>query len=384
MFYIHGGGFVTGSGNDDLYGPDFLMDYNVILVTCNYRLNALGFISVDTKEVPGNAGLKDQIAALQWVKRNIRRFGGDPDMVTIFGQSAGATCVGLHLLSPAAKGLFKRAILMSLSFFNPFSTPFAHKARAFNLGRRLNIYTSDPNELIKSLRDIPAEKIVATRPSILFSEEEAPDSPILTTYFTPLVEKNLGSYHYLTKELLDLKNQGIYNDADLLMGYTNAEGITNTLLLQNQILRYYPKYKELYVPVQISRVKSSAKVLRIGDIVETYYFGNDTVTLTNICKFIRYYSFAFYRFGIHYYMDNLVTKSSSTRRYFYEFALYSSRNAYSEPAAQRYGIRQAGHRDDLPYLFAGPGYNLTKEIDKEAREYIDLMCSLYTNFAKYG
>lgn len=109
MVWFHGGGFHMGSGDTDLYGPDYLLepgaaDEGVVLVTLNYRLGPLGFLSVPAAGVPGNAGLKDQAAALRWVRDNIAVFGGDPDRVTIFGESAGGTSVQMHLLSPVSRG----------------------------------------------------------------------------------------------------------------------------------------------------------------------------------------------------------------------------------------------------------------------------------------
>lgn len=73
-----------------MYGPDYILPENVILVTFNYRLGVLGFLNTGTEEAPGNAGLKDQILALRWVRDNIKAFGGDPENITIAGQSAGA------------------------------------------------------------------------------------------------------------------------------------------------------------------------------------------------------------------------------------------------------------------------------------------------------
>lgn len=97
MFFIHGGAFKSGSGNIDHYGPDFLVQYGIVLVTINYRLEALGFLCLDTAEVPGNAGMKDQVTALKWVHENIANFGGDPKNVTIFGESAHQyPCTYLH------------------------------------------------------------------------------------------------------------------------------------------------------------------------------------------------------------------------------------------------------------------------------------------------
>ncbi|KAH1014325.1 hypothetical protein HUJ04_003179 [Dendroctonus ponderosae] len=100
MFFIFGGGFREGNSSKLFYGPDFLMERgNVILVTFNYRLGAFGFISTEDEVLPGNAGLKDQNLALQWTYENIIYFGGDPNKITIFGESAGGASTGLHLVS---------------------------------------------------------------------------------------------------------------------------------------------------------------------------------------------------------------------------------------------------------------------------------------------
>lgn len=89
MFFIHGGGFAEGSGMDYYFGPDFLIEKDVIVVTINYRLGAFGFLALGTSDFSGNMGLKDQHMALQWVNDNIQRFGGDCDRITVFGHSAG-------------------------------------------------------------------------------------------------------------------------------------------------------------------------------------------------------------------------------------------------------------------------------------------------------
>lgn len=87
--YIHGGGFSEGSGNNFFYGPDFLLDEGVIVVTINYRLGTFGFMSLNTRIYSGNMGLKDQQMALKWTHRNIQAFGGDKRRITLMGQSAG-------------------------------------------------------------------------------------------------------------------------------------------------------------------------------------------------------------------------------------------------------------------------------------------------------
>lgn len=93
MLFIHGGGFTSGSGHEMLYGPEFLLEEDIILVTGNYRLSALGFMSTFTDEFTGNYGMKDQVLMLKWIQQNIAHFGGNPSKVTLFGESAGAASV---------------------------------------------------------------------------------------------------------------------------------------------------------------------------------------------------------------------------------------------------------------------------------------------------
>uniref|UniRef100_A0A1I8N4W4 Carboxylic ester hydrolase n=1 Tax=Musca domestica TaxID=7370 RepID=A0A1I8N4W4_MUSDO len=100
IVYLHPGGFYLFSGISlDAGGQNFL-DRDIVLVTLNYRLGSLGFLALGNEQAPGNMGLKDQVMALRWVQQYVRRFGGDPSSVTLWGYSAGAMSVGLHMMSP--------------------------------------------------------------------------------------------------------------------------------------------------------------------------------------------------------------------------------------------------------------------------------------------
>lgn len=106
MVWIHGGGFKTGSSETDLHGPEYLLSEDIVLVTFNYRLGILGFLRFEDSSlgISGNAGLKDMVMVLKWVQKNIECFGGDPNNVTIFGESAGGAAVHYLVLSSLAKG----------------------------------------------------------------------------------------------------------------------------------------------------------------------------------------------------------------------------------------------------------------------------------------
>ncbi|MFG2501062.1 carboxylesterase/lipase family protein [Streptomyces sp. NPDC048441] len=135
MVFVHGGGFVAGSTRASLYdGTAFARD-GVVLVTLNYRLGIAGFL--DLPGSPRNRGLLDVLAALRWVRENIAAFGGDPDQVTLFGQSAGATLTGAVIAAPESRGLVRRAIVQSgsgLGAFSPEQAARVTKAAAAALG----------------------------------------------------------------------------------------------------------------------------------------------------------------------------------------------------------------------------------------------------------
>jgi para-nitrobenzyl esterase len=130
MVWIHGGGLISGTAGDPLYDGSALAQDGVVVVTFNYRLGALGWLGLgwlgsgalsddDEEDGIGNYGMKDQIAALRWVRDNISAFGGDPDNVTIFGSSSGANAVAMLMASKRATGLFQKAIIQSASFREP-------------------------------------------------------------------------------------------------------------------------------------------------------------------------------------------------------------------------------------------------------------------------
>lgn len=153
IVYIHGGSFSWGDAKSQA-GPQYLMDREVVLVSFNYRLGALGFMSVGTEEIPGNAAMKDMALVLQWVNRNIINFGGNPNKVTLVGWSAGALAVHALMLSPMVEGLFHRVVAISESLAGLRSLPKDYLSLAMRYGERLNCPTTEINSLIECLRNV--------------------------------------------------------------------------------------------------------------------------------------------------------------------------------------------------------------------------------------
>ncbi len=204
MLWIHGGGGVVGRGDDD---GAILATKGVVVVTINYRLGVFGWLSHPalTAESPhqssGNYGLLDQIAALQWVHRNIAKFGGDPANVTIFGHSSGGEYVACLMLSPLARGLFKRAIMQSgvpLDLHPSVHHPGGKVASAEQLGVELahKLAAGDDANVLKNLRSASTEDlfkaaangrfdvvvdgwVLPDQPLVMFTHHEQADVPII-------------------------------------------------------------------------------------------------------------------------------------------------------------------------------------------------------------
>ena len=168
MVYIHGGSLTTGQPSYSEYNGENLARKGIIVVNFGYRLNVFGYLATEqlATESPngttGNYGLLDQIAALQWVRANIGAFGGDPDQVTICGESAGASSVNALCVSPLSEGLFRRAIAesSSISAKQPYHT-FRTLEAALEMGS--NIMAEFGASGMDDLRAVPAEKLVDTK-----------------------------------------------------------------------------------------------------------------------------------------------------------------------------------------------------------------------------
>jgi para-nitrobenzyl esterase len=207
LVWVYGGGFDNGSAAMPLYWGDRLAKRGIVVVTVAYRVGPLGFLAHPelTRESPnhtsGNYGLMDQIAALEWVKRNIAAFGGDPTRVTIAGQSAGAMSVSILMASPRAKGLFHRAIGQSGGFFEPVQiAPSYLLANAERDGEAFAKSLGAPS--LAALRKLPAATVLKGR---------APSGT------HPVVEP-----HVLPMTPFDAFAKGAQNDVPILVG-VNAE-----------------------------------------------------------------------------------------------------------------------------------------------------------------
>ncbi|BHF84102.1 hypothetical protein SprV_0902725200 [Sparganum proliferum] len=171
MVWIHGGNLVTGSANLEIYNGAYLAsEMGVIVVSIQYRLGPLGFLCLGSPGIPGNMGLMDQIAALEWVRRNIAYFGGNPSQITIFGQGSGAVSAALHILSPISSNLFQQAILQSGSALSGWAVESVEsateKAKIFARLSGCQVSEASPTYLKETetcLRSVEASSLVVNQ-----------------------------------------------------------------------------------------------------------------------------------------------------------------------------------------------------------------------------
>ncbi|KAL4229722.1 Carboxylesterase 5A [Mactra antiquata] len=209
LFWIHGGSYQFGSGGE--YDGRILAQQGIIVVTVNYRLGALGFLSTDDDVARGNYGLLDQWLALTWVKENIDRFHGDRDKITISGQSAGGGSTSLHMFSPLSEGLFNSMILQSGCALSPWSIyrpPHTVRTQTEALATTLGCTTSDSVAMVNCLRNVDANKLVNAQIT----------APPMISIFAPRVDGHF--IHDLPEKLLE---QGQYSRVNILNGFVPDE-----------------------------------------------------------------------------------------------------------------------------------------------------------------
>jgi para-nitrobenzyl esterase len=223
MVWIHGGGFVVGSGAEPRYDGARLAARGIVVVTVNHRLNALGFLAhpeltaESDHRASGAYGFLDLVAALQWVQRNIAAFGGDPDKVTIAGESAGSHATSALMASPLAKGLFARVIGESGAMFaSPTRAPASREqaeAAGLDFMRRLGA------DSLAEMRALPADAILAAAPGLGFR-------PIIDGWFLPRSPAEI----FAARQ---------HSDVPLMAGWNKDEGFNFTLLQGADAKRAY-------------------------------------------------------------------------------------------------------------------------------------------------
>ena len=352
MVWIYGGAFVGGMTSIPAYDGAPLAEKGVVLVSVSYRLGAFGFLAHPelTKESgkgSGNYGLQDQIAGLRWVKDNIAKFGGDPNRVTIFGESAGGMSVSMLAASPAAKGLFHRGISQSGGHFGP--------ARVGTVAGA----TSPPLRVAEGigqgfLKKLGAVDLTAAR-QLTADRIQAALGPGLQGAFWPVFDGDV-----LPGDQYELYLAKRFNDTPVLLGSNSDEGVT-----------FAPATA---TPAALEALVRTAYGARADDILAAYPHATEREASQSMRDVLRDTTFGWPTWA----WALMQSKQGTGKAYVYYF---DHRTPQSPNGA--------GHAAEIPYVFrtlgkfSGPA-GLVAPPRPEDLAMSELMASYWVNFAKTG
>ena len=291
MVYIHGGGFQMGSSRTDVYGPDFFMQKNVILVTMNYRIGPFGFLSLNDPSlgVPGNAGLKDQCLALKWVQNNIENFGGNKENVTLFGDGAGAASAHFHMISEQSRGLFHKAILMSGCAFNKTWSLPPKRNFVQRLGKNLGWDGSGGDKkLLEVLENAdPFELMKQSLPNNILTDEEFSEFFIFA--FCPVIEPYLSDSTFINTDPVMMAREAWSKDVDCIIGATSVEGAFAIIFERKEkFIEMFEKANYFAPLTELSLDVNNGFAARFGTRLKKIYFEYAHLSNTNYELFCQY------------------------------------------------------------------------------------------------
>jgi para-nitrobenzyl esterase len=365
MVWIHGGSLVVGES--DIYDATKLVQRGVVVVTINYRLGALGFLAhpaltgESPDHVSGNYGIQDQQAALKWVRRNIRAFGGDPDKVTIFGESAGGLSTFVNLVSPTAHGLFHRAIVESGAYMQTQPTLAQTEARGARFATAVGCNQPNPADVLACLRGLSVSTVLANQALTLLGSGAPPnvDGKVLT--------QSVGT----------ALASGQFNRVPLMNGTNHDEW--RLFVGSGFDLAGGPVTAATYVPAITATIGNAAAAPQVAtNYPVPAQFPTFDHAVGAVGTDVNYACPA--RF-----VDELA--SSFVPTFAYEFSDEKAPQNYLPPMSIPYG---ASHASEIQYLFpianpSGFGLNLPQTpLDAKQQKLSDRMVGYWTEFARNG
>lgn len=386
MFFIHGGSYLDGTGSY-YEGKHLALVGNVVVVTINYRLGLLGFLSSEDSTLMGNYGLWDQLMALQWVQKNIKKFGGDPKRVTIFGNSAGSSSVGILALSPKSKGFFRRIITQSGSPLTPWA--FVRNPRRFveKLSHSVHCTRDSKVEdfpLVDCMRLLTAEEIFKLQ-HLGHVKWSYPEGSLL---WAPWVDGELILHD--PEELIANKSYWhtpevkLFGEYDQLIGVTNQEAAfvyEAKMKIGNKDKvpeLTHKKYRSL-----LREVSAAVVPIEYTDAFESVLrfsyreFDQPVTSKDRVVQYINIYSdYAIYTGTLSLAKFHYNVAKGKGKTFFYRF---DYRASWRSREAWRVG---ATHEDELPFVFGYP--EVYSQGSVMERALADTMMILWSNFARNG
>ncbi|XP_032679111.1 esterase E4-like isoform X2 [Odontomachus brunneus] len=376
MVWLYGGSYTNGSGDDFIYGPDHIVRKDVVLVTLNYRVGAFGFLNLGNDVAGGNQGLKDAIMALRWVHDNISNFGGDPENITLFGESAGAAIAHYLTMSPLADGLYHKMIIQSGSMLCPWALAVPEWQKALQLVEKLGKRTTDLKEAGEFLKTADANKIIDASQTLLSSHENR----LFVVAFAPDVDLKSPN-PYFSEDPIVVARRGI--KVPLLLGYTNSEGIFFTRSLSDRAIQIVNSNFENTVPIRV--MADLRKKSMTADDVRYLYFGDKPLSKETLSHYADYITDLLFHRPIQE-LANIQMQMGHRPTYMYKFS-YDNRASFLKKA-MNITLPGVAHTEELfylfyPYVMKQLGMQLPAS-NSEEYKVTDRFTQMWTDFAKTG
>jgi acetylcholinesterase len=344
---IHGGGLQFGNGGISFLGPELINQENVIFVSFNYRLNVFGFLNTNDVNSPGNYGIKDMISVLRWVQNNIEFFGGNPSDVSVIGRSGGAVGVHALVVSPAASGLFHRALSQSGSLFNTWAFNRNPARSVQMLVQNLGLQVSNNVDLLNQLRQASVERLLRA------SDPTFNTSPLLfeESNFLPSLDVAVPTEPRIFPAPISfLVRNGNINQVPYMIGFNSLESLYSIrdILADPTILERFNQNPNLLIPPEWNLAPNSPEALEVIDAFRSLYFNGSTVITTDMAlQWAEFSSDREFIFGI--------SKQARLHRlrqsiYYFQFS-YSGALSFVQRGFGLSQIPAASHTDDAFYLF---------------------------------
>jgi len=373
MVWFYAGAFVVGSTDERVYGTGRFMNYDVITVTFGYRLGSIGFLSMADQVIPGNYGTWDQVHALRWVQNNIASFGGNPESVTIFGESAGGLSTSIMFLSPQTEGLFHAVISESPTLvwpwmYQPDPVPYAQQ-----LAEAANCPSDDSTLMLACLRNLTAMELYQAELSF---DPLPTNHPLL---YCPVIDSYMSDGVLPVDPMYIIINQ-TYNKVPYITGIMTNEGLGMYVDLSAQGQVFDADYARNNLSIMIQNftyMPDNQLAIAAPLIYEEYFGGIDMDNASEVEITFKWLLTDLLSNPGNFLMMDRLPKGEGYPP-FYNF-LFSYNGEYMYVV----GSGQTTHGDEMVYLFdiAADNGGLLDEADNTTSE---RMLTLWTTFAKTG
>lgn len=384
IFQIHGGGIFSGNARTEFYGPDYFMQKDVVVVTFQYRMGVFGFLSLDdpSLNIPGNAQFRDHIFALHWIQRNIAQFGGDPNNVTLFGESWGGGSTNYHMLSEKSKGLFHRGILMSGSALNGVYSTIPKRKWAERLCIQMGYDGPvDDKSLLEFLESADPKELVLASSKIVTFKEMAEENILFP--FGPTIESYDNGNIFITGSIVDMSRNCWGNGIDIMIGATSNE--CSMIEALAAIEEEYQKITNFnrYLPYELGLENDEETRSKIGKVLMRNYYGVLKPTKTSMEGVMHAMNDNAMWHPITRVVRSRELSGRGSKSFVYRFDIDSNNNLFKKAWNVNQNYREPTHGDDVCYLFKsniGP----SPALESPGFEGIKLMLSVFTEFAWHG